>query len=48
MSKAHFKTYREAECAELLRQAGHAHARIERYKISWLWGLMTAVAQKQA
>ena len=47
-SKAHFKTYREDECAALLRQAGHAHPRIERYKISWLWGLMTAVAQKHA
>lgn len=48
MSKAHFKTYREAECAALLRAAGHAQPRIERYKISWLWGLMTAVAQKTA
>lgn len=48
MSKAHFKTYREDECAALLRQAGHAHPRIERYRISWLWGLMTAVAQKHA
>ncbi len=48
MSKAHFKTYREDECAALLREAGHAQPRIERYKISWLWGLMTAVAQKQA
>ena len=47
MSKAHFKTYREDECAALLREAGHAQPRIERYKISWLWGLMTAVAQKQ-
>lgn len=45
-SKAHFKTYREDECAALLRQAGHAQPTIERYKISWLWGLMTAVAQK--
>jgi ubiquinone/menaquinone biosynthesis C-methylase UbiE len=47
MSKAHFKTYREAECAELLRQAGHVQPKIERYKISWLWGLMTAVAEKE-
>jgi len=45
--KAHFKTYREAECASLLRQAGTVQPRIERYKISWLWGLMTAVAEKR-
>ena len=45
-SKAHFKTYRQAECAALLEQAGHRTARIERYKINWLWGLMTAVAEK--
>ncbi len=48
MSKAHYKTYRESECASLLRQAGHAQPRIERYKISWLWGLMTATAGKPA
>ena len=48
MSKAHYKTYRESECASLLEQAGHAHPQIERYKISWLWGLMTATAGKPA
>ncbi|HXJ09145.1 MAG TPA: class I SAM-dependent methyltransferase [Burkholderiales bacterium] len=47
MSKAHYKTYRQAECESLLEQAG-AHPQIERYKISWLWGLMTATAGKPA
>jgi ubiquinone/menaquinone biosynthesis C-methylase UbiE len=47
-SKAHYKTYRQAECASLLRQAGHLRPNIERYKISWLWGLMTASAEKSA
>jgi ubiquinone/menaquinone biosynthesis C-methylase UbiE len=47
-SRAHYKTYRQAECADLLAHAGHAHPRIERYKISWLWGLMTAIARKPA
>lgn len=47
-SKAHFKTYREEECAALLREAVHVRAEIDRYKISWLWGLMTAVARKPA
>jgi ubiquinone/menaquinone biosynthesis C-methylase UbiE len=46
MSKAHYKTYTQAECVALLRDAGHATASVERYKISWLWGLMTAVATK--
>ena len=46
--RAHYKTYRQAECSRLLRDAGHATARIERYKISWLWGLMTAIARKPA
>ena len=45
--KVVFKTYREAECASLLREAGRLQPRIERYKISWLWGLMTAVAEKR-
>ena len=42
MSKAHYKTYRQSECVSLLRKAGHTQATVERYKISWLWGLMTA------
>jgi ubiquinone/menaquinone biosynthesis C-methylase UbiE len=45
-SKAHYKTYRQAECAALLREAGHVAPHIERYKINWLWGLMTATAVK--
>ena len=45
-SRAHYKTYRQAECVSLLEQAGHADASVERYKISWLWGLMTAIATK--
>lgn len=48
MSKAPYKTYRQAECASLLEQAGYPEPKIDRYKISWLWGLMTAIAQKQA
>jgi ubiquinone/menaquinone biosynthesis C-methylase UbiE len=45
-SKAHYKTYREAECRALLTEAGYPRPSVERYKISWLWGLMTAVAEK--
>jgi ubiquinone/menaquinone biosynthesis C-methylase UbiE len=45
-SRAHYKTYRQQECLNLLHQAGYTQARIDRYKISWLWGLMTAHARK--
>jgi SAM-dependent methyltransferase len=45
-SPAHFKIYREQECLHLLRESGHCDLDIERYKISWLWGLMTARATK--
>jgi ubiquinone/menaquinone biosynthesis C-methylase UbiE len=45
-SRAHFKVYRERECRHLLWEAGHRDPRIERYKISWLWGLMMATATK--
>ena len=42
-NRAFYKTYREAECLALLRQARFSAVQLERYKISWLWGLMTAV-----
>jgi ubiquinone/menaquinone biosynthesis C-methylase UbiE len=41
-SRSHFKVYGERECMRLLKQTGHAHVDIDLYKISWLWGLMTA------
>lgn len=47
-SPAHFKVYRERECLRLLKDAGHPHADIERYRISWLWGLMTVKVTKHA
>jgi ubiquinone/menaquinone biosynthesis C-methylase UbiE len=45
--RARFKIYRELECRRLLRQAGHHPADIQRYKLGWLWGLMTARATKE-
>ena len=41
-SRAHFKTYGRSECERLFRVAGFKNVQIERYKIDWLWGLMTA------
>jgi ubiquinone/menaquinone biosynthesis C-methylase UbiE len=46
LGRANFKIYREVECRRLLRQAGHHPADIQRYKLGWLWGLMTARATK--
>ena len=42
-NRAFYKTYRRAECLDLLQRAGFRDVKLERYKISWLWGLMTAV-----
>lgn len=44
-NRAHFKMYGLGACERLLRGAGYRNVRIERYKINWLWGLMTAKAQ---
>lgn len=46
-NRAYFKTYRRQECLDLLSAAGYADPSIERYKINWLWGLMTAMATKR-
>jgi ubiquinone/menaquinone biosynthesis C-methylase UbiE len=42
-NRAFYKTYREAECLDLLADAGFSDVKLERYKINWLWGLMTAL-----
>jgi ubiquinone/menaquinone biosynthesis C-methylase UbiE len=48
-SPSHFKIYRKQECLRLLREAGYGYGDVdvERYKISWLWGLMTARVTKE-
>ncbi|MBI2538151.1 MAG: methyltransferase domain-containing protein [Gemmatimonadetes bacterium] len=47
LSPAHFRTYRERECRELLQAAGVGALLTERYKINWLWGLMTVKGKKR-
>ncbi len=39
---AHFRAYRTSECENLLRGAGLTRVEVERYKIDWFWGVMTA------
>lgn len=41
---AHRRAYGTRECTALLARAGYADPVVERYKITWLWGLMTARA----
>src|SRR2546427_7525157 len=38
---------RERECRALLEALGIGPVRTDRYKISWLWGLMTAVRSEE-
>jgi ubiquinone/menaquinone biosynthesis C-methylase UbiE len=45
-NRTYHRTYRQHECLNLLRGAGYANIEIDRYKINWLWGLMTAVATR--
>ncbi len=48
LSPAHFRTYRERECRELLQAAGVGAVLTERYKINWLWGMMTVKGRKSS
>ncbi|MBF0232926.1 MAG: methyltransferase domain-containing protein [Desulfamplus sp.] len=45
-NRAHFRIYRTGECKGLLEQAGYTDVQIEKFKINWLWGLMTAKGKK--
>lgn len=47
-NRSHVKVYRERECRRLLKDSGFAQPEITRYKINWLWGLMTASVNKTA
>ena len=44
-NRAHVKVYSQPDCLHLLLEAGFRAVDVDRYKISWLWGLMTATAE---
>jgi ubiquinone/menaquinone biosynthesis C-methylase UbiE len=44
INRAHQRIYGRSECAALLAGADFRVTSLERYRISWLWGLMTAIA----
>lgn len=46
VNPTHRRAYRARECERLLRDAGFVVRRLDRYRISWLWGLMTIVARR--
>lgn len=46
-NRAHGKIYNTAEFRRLLTEAGFQDIFIDRYKINWLWGMMTARARKR-
>jgi SAM-dependent methyltransferase len=46
LEPAHRRTYHRKELAVLLTEAGYRIEAIERYKIDWFWGLMTARAER--
>lgn len=46
--RAHFKTYGRSECIRLLHPSQFDNVRVDRYRIGWLWGMMTATASAVA
>jgi len=46
VDRAHRRSYGTGECRRMLEVAGFEVVSIERYRIDWLWGLMSARARK--
>ncbi|MBD2100174.1 class I SAM-dependent methyltransferase [Leptolyngbya sp. FACHB-261] len=46
-NRAHFRTYGVSQCQVMLQNEGLHEVSIEKYKIDWLWGMMTAQAVKE-
>ncbi len=48
VNTAHGRTFRRDECERLLEASAFEAVQVSSYKISWLWGLMTARARRGA
>ena len=46
INQAHRRVYGRSQCRTLLENAGFEDIDIQRYRIDWLWGMMTARAKK--
>jgi hypothetical protein len=46
VDRPHYRTYGQRACEALLEASRFEAIEVRRYKISWLWGLMTAKARK--
>ncbi|HEY9763614.1 MAG TPA: methyltransferase domain-containing protein [Trichocoleus sp.] len=46
-NRAHFRTYGVNEFQVILKTEGLQEISVEKYKIDWLWGMMTAQATKE-
>jgi SAM-dependent methyltransferase len=46
--RAYQRIYGGRECATMLARAGFAVDGLERYKVSWLWGMMTLTAARES
>ncbi len=44
VDRAYVQAYSVRELGRMLQQTGFSHVTVEKYKIGWVWGLMTAVA----
>ena len=47
LGRATLHTYGSEDCATLLAKAHFSRVHVERYRIDWLWGLMTASGEKE-
>jgi hypothetical protein len=45
VDRAHFRTYGLKQCEDLLTELGFQIEMARRFKIDWLWGLMTLQAR---
>ena len=45
-NRAHRRVYGSTECRLLVETAGFENVEVERYKINWLWGMMTVRGSK--
>jgi ubiquinone/menaquinone biosynthesis C-methylase UbiE len=44
VDRVHRRTYGSADCARMLGAAGYTEVVVDRYRLKWVWGMMTALA----